>query len=228
MKKLIYILSFIIFGLALIPFCIFGMHLVTKNSFVSYSDIFLLIVVLSILIYLGFLLLSKYNENIMKYCLWALLILYIAFLFDLTILSRYYENIATNGSFDFRSIFDNIKGSYNLIPFDTISKYFSGYMDGDITLAAFFINILGNTFVFVPIALFVKLLFNPANRKFINVFFIVIIFIETIQVLFNLGKFDVDDIILNVFGTYLFYIIFGFDKVNLFLRTIFRLEKATE
>ncbi len=72
------------------------------------------------------------------------------------------------------------------------------------------IELLGNVFMFVPAGWLLPKLF-PAMKK-ILVFFIsaigIIVFIEAFQLFTLLGFFDVDDILLNIFGMYLGFVFY--------------------
>lgn len=66
-----------------------------------------------------------------------------------------------------------------------------------------FVNIFGNIFIYVPMGYFLAKYFNLLKTLvFTNVF---IIGIEIIQLLFNVGIFDIGDIILNTIGIILGY-----------------------
>jgi glycopeptide antibiotics resistance protein len=73
-------------------------------------------------------------------------------------------------------------------------------------------NILGNVIGFIPLGILLPLLsvrLKRMDKTIVTVFLISLTF-ETIQLLFNLGVFDVDDLILNTFGGvigYIFYIV---------------------
>ncbi len=72
-----------------------------------------------------------------------------------------------------------------------------------------FIFIIGNTFIYTPIGIYLKSIFNKKSDKFfILSFLFYIIAIETIQYIFKLGIFDIDDIILNTLGFYLGLILY--------------------
>lgn len=122
--------------------------------------------------------------------------------FSLSIVFIYYVILLFNMAFFAR--YSNIS-SYNLIPFKSIGEimaYGSTY--------SIIINIFGNLFVFMPIEYFLIELFN--KKKFlINLLisFIVILAIELIQYIFKVGVFDIDDIILSLFGMMVFYICYN-------------------
>jgi glycopeptide antibiotics resistance protein len=71
-------------------------------------------------------------------------------------------------------------------------------------------NILGNIIGFVPLGILLPLLFAPLKRGWLLVAFVGFISLafETTQILFGLGIFDVDDIILNTAGGLAGYIVY--------------------
>ena len=76
-------------------------------------------------------------------------------------------------------------------------------------------NILGNIFAFSPLGFLLPILFDKCNnvKKILIIGLTVSLSIEVVQVVFSLGSGDIDDIILNVFGTILgFWIYKKFNK----------------
>lgn len=133
------------------------------------------------------------NKKLIK----ILFYIYIAFLILFVVLKY-------DGSFEriislHDSIIENEKEgirNINLIPFRTMSPYLE-----NITETYAFKNIIANILVFIPLGFFVS------NKNSKNVFktlvfcLSVILSIECIQLLFKIGFFDVDDIILNFIGS---------------------------
>lgn len=107
-----------------------------------------------------------------------------------------------------------IKGArlYNLVPLKTIELYIFGYIKGYVSFKSFFLNIFGNIFAFVPMGFLFNKYFKKSSISFL-LSFLIIFSIESIQFFFKLGIFDVDDILLNIFGSVLGIIIYrGFIK----------------
>ncbi|WP_036605652.1 VanZ family protein [Paenibacillus assamensis] len=97
---------------------------------------------------------------------------------------------------DPRSIIDRLQVG-NLVPFKQISENMEGHSMND------FIQVFGNIGLFVPLGIFLTLLLK--NKK--GTFFIVLVSalaislsLESAQLLFSIGNFDVDDLILNTLG----------------------------
>ena len=133
------------------------------------------------------------NKKLIK----ILFYIYIAFLILFVVLKF-------DGSFEriislHNSIIENEKDglrNINLIPFRSISPYLR-----NITEPYAFKNILANILVFIPLGFFVS---NKNSKNVFEALIIclgVILSIELIQLLFKIGFFDVDDIILNFIGS---------------------------
>jgi hypothetical protein len=92
----------------------------------------------------------------------------------------------------------------NLIPFHTIHFYFSGNVD---FLIAFY-NIGANIGLFIPYGLYYQYVKKNSSIKQILVMAICsITLIECLQFLTKRGSLDIDDLILNVFGVILGYLV---------------------
>ena len=91
---------------------------------------------------------------------------------------------------------------YNLIPFATITELIGRLIEGTINADIVVRNIGVNILLFVPMGAFLPVLFKKL-RKFrwvILVCFSETVAAELLQLIFILGSFDVDDIILNTAG----------------------------
>jgi glycopeptide antibiotics resistance protein len=111
----------------------------------------------------------------------------------------------------------NTISSYNLVPFNEMFRYELGSVK-------FYKNIVGNLLIFVPFGLFIS--YYLRIKRFPLVFILTLISSVTIEFAQRLiiGRvFDVDDIILNVTGGiigYILYIILGSltDRIPKFLK----------
>lgn len=93
----------------------------------------------------------------------------------------------------------------NLVPFRTIGTYIS-----DINFGIALINILGNIIPFVPMGFLIPMAF-PSQRNIIKTMiscFLLICSIEILQLIFFLGSFDIDDIILNQLSCFIGFMLF--------------------
>lgn len=133
------------------------------------------------------------NKKLIK----ILFYIYIAFLILFVVLKF-------DGSFEriislHNSIIENEKDglrNINLIPFKSISPYLR-----NITEPYAFKNIIANILVFIPLGFFVSNKNSKNVFKTLAICLSVIFSIECIQLLFKIGFFDVDDIILNFIGS---------------------------
>jgi len=106
----------------------------------------------------------------------------------------------------------------NIIPLvNTIIPYLQGGPSIRISIE----NLLGNIFAFSPLGFFLPLLFKKCNRlkNTLLVSLIISLLMEVVQLIFSMGACDIDDIILNVFGSLLgfgVYYLFG----NLYKRKV--------
>ena len=180
-------------------------------------------------LYFGGLLLSKYNDNnkYMKINLWIFFGLYLLLLITLTLFdSMWGRNGLTFINWFSDKFLSYVKNSINLIPFKTIIEFVKEFnsMYGSRTII---LNLFGNFIALMPMAFFLPLLFKKQN-KFKNFFLTIILIvlgIEIVQLLTASGRFDIDDIILNVSGAILMYFILKIKNVNKLIKNIFLLEK---
>ena len=104
---------------------------------------------------------------------------------------------------------DNNYGTNNFIPFKEIFRY-------NITSRLFLRNVLGNIILFIPLGIFSS--YYIKNKTFIPIFFISFIVscsIEFAQSMIDRTA-DIDDVILNVLGGILGYIIYKYaNKLSL-------------
>jgi glycopeptide antibiotics resistance protein len=92
---------------------------------------------------------------------------------------------------------------YNLIPLATITYFLSG----DTSILIAFYNLSANVLLFVPYGVFVSYFVTKKMwRKLIGPV-IIISLIEISQMVFHRGSLDIDDLLLNVIGVYLGYLL---------------------
>ena len=171
------------------------------NIEVHYFIRLLIIVIASIFVIIG----NKiYGDNyaeriedkkkVSKLSLVIVFIYYIILLFNMVVFARY-----------------NSINSYNLIPFKSIIDVLKNG-----TLYSIIINILGNFFVFMPLEYFLIELFKVKKFSFnIMLSFVIILLIELFQYIFKVGVFDVDDLMLCIFGMMIFNIVYQKKQFNL-------------
>ncbi|MBB6454943.1 glycopeptide antibiotics resistance protein [Salirhabdus euzebyi] len=97
---------------------------------------------------------------------------------------------------------------YNFTPFSTIKNYFTYF--SHFPFLTWIINIGGNIVVFIPFGIFLPCLFIKLRNvlSFLVVFLLGITILETSQLYFRVGSFDVDDIILNSVGALIGFVVY--------------------
>jgi glycopeptide antibiotics resistance protein len=109
------------------------------------------------------------------------------------------------------SLIEYIKSSSNFVPFRTIGTYVKAIFDGSMNIDIPIKNLFGNFIMFLPMGIFFPY-FIRRNQKVSTLFISMIILlsaIEVTQLVTRRGSFDIDDLILNIFGA---LIGFGFWK----------------
>lgn len=107
----------------------------------------------------------------------------------------------------------------NLIPFSSIKNYFLTPFG----LKFGIYNILGNFLMLTPFAILLPRISNVFKKIHYYILLIlgITISIELLQYAFNMGSFDIDDIILNFSGSFIFFFIFNkwkfFDNIINFI-----------
>ena len=135
----------------------------------------------------------------MKKFLWGLFFLYCLFLAEILLIGRE-PNLLL-------SVKDYFVLQANVIPFKTLIRYasfFAARRDFESFLLAFF-NIGGNFFLFLPMGFFLPALFVKTRTRG-HCFFIIFCLIlsaELLQGVFRVGIPDIDDLIVNLLGSYI-------------------------
>ena len=90
---------------------------------------------------------------------------------------------------------------YNLTLFQEIGRYYHlGMNKGNWYL--FITNVIGNIVVFMPVAIFLRILVKRCKSVFYTILLCLefSLFAEIVQLVTKVGSFDVDDLLLNTFG----------------------------
>lgn len=180
----------------------------------------LLLCVICLLFYLGGYLLSKRTGNrlVLKRLFLLFFILYGYLLLSLTLLdpsmgrgenSVYGHMKPTRATYTERFV--------NLVPLRSIYHvYIKGFLKGYVNAYYTLLNLLGNVVALMPLAFFLPYLF-PRQRKwylFLPTVTAVVLLIEFLQYLFMIGSCDVDDLILNAGGAFLFFLFLNIPTVK--------------
>lgn len=160
----------------------------------NYFGTLVRMIVISAIFLLGEVVMNRfYLEEITKKRRWKKI--------SLSVLAGYYTVMLFNLTFLERTQTVN---AYNLIPFRTIGVVLSSG-----NWYAVMINIFGNFLIFMPLEFFLIELFQVERvKKNLLVCIAVTTGIETMQYIFKVGMFDVDDMILSVAGMMVFYFLY--------------------
>lgn len=151
-----------------------------------------------------------YENRTFRWLTAAAFVIYLAVLFDFVFFSAQFGRVNAE-ALRYRDM--------NLVPFSTIRNYIR--VRELVNPSVFIINILGNIAAFVPFGFLLPVVFKFC-RKFIPVLILSLMltaFIELTQGYLGVGVMDVDDVILNVAGGILGYIIFLVGNAVLHLHT---------
>lgn len=100
-------------------------------------------------------------------------------------------------------MFEIANGNY--VPFKTILNYLGGEPIWNIAIR----NLGGNIILFIPLGLFVPWLRRSTTWKSVLVTALIIsAVVEITQGIFKVGVVDVDDILLNIFGAIIGYVVY--------------------
>lgn len=137
------------------------------------------------------------KERILRYCIFALFILYIIILLRITLFKQasMYNLFAAIGASE-RTI--------SIIPFKSIFDMISS----DISLMRILENVLGNIIIFIPFGLLLPIILKKEYKNIVLCGIIFSAFIEIIQFIFGLGSTDIDDLLLNTIGVIIGYLLF--------------------
>lgn len=104
--------------------------------------------------------------------------------------------------------FDEREYCYNLVPFKEIQRFLT-YRE-QLGFLAVFTNLAGNVMGFIPFGLILPVI-NKKQRSLFRITLLSFDFslmVETIQLVFKVGSFDVDDLFLNTLGGFIGYLLF--------------------
>lgn len=191
----------------------------------------LILVISCIFMYIGAIILSvvldKHKKLPFKINIAIWFILYLILLSTLTLFDDYVNRGSiTIVSWNKEMIDNYLNTSFNIIPFKTIYMYISKYIGGYFSTKIFLYNIVGNIVALMPFAFFLPLIFKRQNKfkTFTITMIIVVILIEGLQFFTLSGSCDIDDLILNVGGACILYLMLSLKSIKSFLRNIFLLE----
>ena len=201
-------LLYLISAISLI-FIIVGLHSAFRSS--------IMLFVFSFSLYIGSYYLQEENSvnsaKIMKTTLIIMFVIYIAYILTLLFTDTYYNR---NEIFEPR---------INLIPFKTIGLFLESANTHSLPVTSIITNLLGNFVAFMPFGFYLPLFFNKFKKIywFLLGVILIVALVEILQLIFMCGSCDIDDLILNVFGALIFYLIMNnkivkpyIEKINMF------------
>lgn len=149
----------------------------------------------------------KEKENIRKFWLKKLFLIYLLLLFTVLFLnSEYRMNGIKNVGIFSKQHFETI----NMVPFSTIISYIDRLVTHKINTSIVILNIFVNLILFAPMGVFIPLLSNKKInniKKFVLFIMITSLTVELLQFLTYRGATDIDDVILNTIGATFVYAI---------------------
>lgn len=173
----------------------------------------LLLVLVCLISYFGGLLrqMRTGDRRLTEWLLTAYFILYVYLLLSLTLMDetlRLDPSRLESAGCTKREYY--MKWFVNFRPFDSIWRvYVQGFMDGRINFGYMVLNLLGNLCAFMPMAFFLPRLWKLQRRWYVFLATVVlsVAAVEGMQLVLMVGSCDVDDVILNAGGAFLFYLI---------------------
>ena len=138
----------------------------------------------------------KNDAKRLKYALWVGRVLFLVYLAGLCYFLFFAEN--------YGRIFGQENYRYNLVPFREIERFWT--YRRELGIHSFY-NLAGNILGFVPAGFFIPILWK--NRRgflfTVCITFQMSLLVEILQLIFRVGSFDVDDLLLNTLGGILGY-----------------------
>lgn len=140
----------------------------------------------------------KDNAKKEKYALWGGRVLFGIYLMGLCYFLFFAENCGRELEQEYYR--------YNLIPFKEIERF---WKHRDILGIHSFYNLAGNILGFMPAGFFIPILWKKRKSFLFTlcVTFEMSFVVEILQLIFRVGSFDVDDLILNTLGGILGYLL---------------------
>jgi len=136
------------------------------------------------------------KKDAKQYALWGGRVLFLIYLAGLCYFLFFAEN--------YGRIFGQENYRYNLVPFREIERFWT--YRKELGIHSFY-NLAGNILGFVPAGFFIPILWK--NRRgflfTLCITFQMSLLVEILQLIFRVGSFDVDDLLLNTLGGILGY-----------------------
>ena len=181
---------------------------ISTDLYIPYKETVLILCLIAIFaiswtLVLGSILTKKdLKMNMMNTILGVLLIAYVITLFKVLFLDI--TNIS--GS---HHIYSKEMRTLNLVPFETIKMFIRSWNHGYLGKGLIISNIFRNILMFMPMVILMWCIFKTLRKPWLVVIinFVIIVAVETAQYIFAVGSCDIDDLILNMIGVIIGYII---------------------
>ena len=134
-----------------------------------------------------------------KSALWGGRVLFLIYLAGLCYFLFFAEN--------YGRVFRRETYRYNLVPFKEIERFWK--YRRELGIHSFY-NLAGNILGFMPAGFFIPKLWKNQRGFFFTMFvtFEMSLLVEVLQLVFKVGSFDVDDLMLNTLGAVIGYLVF--------------------
>jgi glycopeptide antibiotics resistance protein len=153
--------------------------------------------------------------------LWTAFAVYSAAVFGILFLGN------RGSRFPYDSVWEYMKYSVQLIPFNTIFGYVEEVIAHRWMLGLAIRNVLGNFILFYPMGIFLPCLFRSVRtvKKSLLISLCTILSVEIVQLVFRLGIFDIDDLILNMAGWILGFLTLSIPMIRKYMKKTYFLEE---
>ena len=167
------------------------------------------LLLICVLFYLGALLCPERTRT-MKCLMWLFFGLYLYLLLNFTLLDKGMGRASL-----IPESVENVREYYinrfvNLKPFRSVYRvYIQGFLQGHVNRYYTLLNLFGNMCAFAPLAFFLPRFWRAARHWyfFLPMLTVSVALIEALQFAFMVGSCDVDDLILNVGGSMILYLL---------------------
>lgn len=186
----------------------------------------LLLIINCMLFYLGGILYCKRTRSnrIMKHLFLLFFLLYLYLILSLTLLD---PSLGRGAG----SVYDQIGGRrelylqyfVNLVPFHSIyNVYIRGFLGGYVNAYYTLLNLAGNICAFIPLAFFLPYFFRAQKRWycFLPTVLLFTVAVELLQFVLMVGSCDIDDLLLNAGGAFLFYLLLKLPPLQKLLKLL--------
>jgi glycopeptide antibiotics resistance protein len=210
---------------------LFGIYVtieLTPNAFMIPRVRLLLLILACLGLYLGSLFMGitlekNKKDTLVRTTNWLFFAFYVILLSTLVLFDQMFgRQMNSIFSLSGRELQLYLTHAVNIVPFKEIWRYVAGFINHSINLNIIVTNLLGNLVAFTPFALFLPMLtrINTFKRFFIAILLITVS-VEILQLVTMSGSCDIDDVILNVGGALIMYMILQIPCIKKFTKMMF-------